>query len=92
MKERGPFSFFANAIASAARLGLPLLLLFGLVNLLAMGPTNGIEPPLIRFGGIARNLTGRDRGLFSVGLFWGLVQLFVVTILVPVPRPYLEIA
>lgn len=76
------FLFSRMQLTPAARLGLPLVLLIGLVNLLAMGPTNGIKPPLIRFAASLVNLTGRDRELFRVGLFWGLVQLFVVTIFV----------
>jgi L-lactate permease len=76
------FLFSRMQLTPAARLGLPLVLLLGLVNLVAMGPTNGIKPPLIRFAASLVNLTGRDREVFRIGLFWGLVQIFVVTIFV----------
>jgi lactate permease len=41
--------FSRMQITSAAKLGLPLTLLVGLVNLVAMGPTNAVKPALIRF-------------------------------------------
>jgi lactate permease len=74
------FLFSRMQSTPAARLGLPLVLLVGLVNLVAMGPTNAIKPPLIRFAASLVNLTGSDRELFRIGLFWGLVQIVVVTI------------
>ena len=76
------FLFSRMQITPAVRLGLPLVLLIGLVNLVAMGPTNAIKPPLIRFAASLVNLTGRDREIFRIGLFWGLVQIIVVTIFV----------
>ena len=76
------FLFSRMQLTPAARLGLPLVLLLGLVNLVAMGPTNAIKPPLIRFAASLVNLTGRDREVFRIGLFWGLMQIFVVTIFV----------
>jgi lactate permease len=76
------FLFSRMQMTPAVRLGLPLALLVGLVNLVAMGPTNAIKPPLIRFAASLVNLTGRDRDIFRIGLFWGLVQIIVVTIFV----------
>lgn len=76
------FLFSRMQMTPAVRLGLPLVLLVGLVNLVAMGPTNAIKPPLIRFAASLVNLTGRDREIFRIGLFWGLVQIVVVTIFV----------
>jgi lactate permease len=74
--------FSRMQVTPAVRLGLPVVLLIGLVNLVAMGPTNAIKPPLIRFAASLVNLTGRDREIFRIGLFWGLVQIIVVTIFV----------
>jgi lactate permease len=76
------FLFSRMQMTPAVRLGLPLVLLVGLVNLVAMGPTNAIKPPLIRFAASLVNLKGRDREIFRIGLFWGLVQIIVVTIFV----------
>jgi lactate permease len=82
------FLFSRMQITPAAALGLPLALLVGLVNLVAMGPTNAIKPPLIRFAASLVNVAGRDRDIFRIGLFWGVVQIVVTTIfllfLVPV--------
>jgi lactate permease len=80
--------FSRMQLIPAARLGLPLVLLVGLVNLVAMGPTNAIKPPLIRFAASLVNLTGRDRELFRIGLFWGLVQIVVVTVFVCFLAPF----
>ena len=67
---------------------IEIALLVGLVNLVAMGPTNAIKPPLIRFAASLVNVVGRDRDIFRIGLFWGVVQIVVTTIfllfLVPV--------
>ena len=82
------FLFSRMQITPAVALGLPLPLLVGLVNLVAMGPTNAIKPPLIRFAASLVNVAGRDRDIFRIGLFWGVVQIVVTTIfllfLVPV--------
>jgi lactate permease len=82
------FLFSRMQITPAVALGLPLALLVGLVNLVAMGPTNAIKPPLIRFAASLVNVAGRDRDIFRIGLFWGVVQIVVTTIfllfLVPV--------
>jgi len=73
------FLFSRMQMPPAAALGLPLVLLVGLVNSVAMGPTNAIKPPLIRFAASLVNITGRDREIFRVGLYWGLVQIIVTT-------------
>jgi len=56
------------------------VLLVGLVNSVAMGPTNAIKPPLIRFAASLVNVTGRDREIFRMGLHWGLVQIIITTL------------
>lgn len=73
------FLFSRMQMAPAIALGLPLALLVGLVNLVAMGPTNAVKPPLIRFAASLVN-TGRDRDIFRIGLNWGLLQILVTTI------------
>jgi lactate permease len=73
------FLFSRMQMLPAVALGLPLGLLVGLVNLVAMGPTNAIKPPLIRFAASLVD-TDRDRDIFRLGLYWGLVQIVVATI------------
>ncbi len=74
------FLFSRMQITSAAKLGLPLVLLVGLVNLVAMGPTNAVKPALIRFAASLVNIKGEDRNIFRIGLYWGIAQIVVTTI------------
>jgi lactate permease len=74
------FLFSRMQMNPAAQLGLPLALLVGLVTLVAMGPTNAIKPPLIRFAASLVHTVGRDREIFATGMYWGIVQIIVVTI------------
>jgi L-lactate permease len=67
-------------IASAAFLGFPLALLVGLVNVVAMGPTNAVKPPLIRFATSLVNRTDGDREIFRIGIYWGLIQIVFATV------------
>jgi lactate permease len=75
------FLFSRMQITSAVKLGLPLALLVGLVNLVAMGPTNAVKPALIRFAASLVDIKGRDRDIFRIGLYWGFVQIVVTTII-----------
>jgi lactate permease len=74
------FLFSRMQITSAVKLGLPLALLVGLVNLVAMGPTNAVKPALIRFAASLVDIKGRDRDIFRIGLYWGFAQIVIVTI------------
>lgn len=74
------FLFSRLQMSSAAKLGLPLVLLVGLVNLVAMGPTNAVKPALIRFAASLVNMKGEDRNIFRIGLYWGIVQIIVTTL------------
>ena len=74
------FLFSRMQIASAVKLGLPITLLVGLVNLVAMGPTNAVKPALIRFAASLVDIKGSDRDIFRIGLYWGFVQIVVTTI------------
>jgi L-lactate permease len=71
------FLFSRMQITSAVKLDLPLALLVGLVNLVAMGTTNAVKPPLIRFAASLVDIKGRDRDIFRIGLYWGFVQIVV---------------
>ena len=75
------FLFSRMQITSAVKLGLPLTLLVGLVNLVAMGPTNAVKPALIRFAASLVGIKGRDRDIFRIGLYWGFVQIVVTTVM-----------
>jgi lactate permease len=74
------FLFSRIQMASAVTLGIPLILLVGLVNLVAMGPTNAVKPALIRFAASLVDIKGRDRDIFRIGMYWGFVQIVVTTI------------
>ena len=74
------FLFSRMQMTSAVKLGLPLVLLVGLVNLVAMGPTNAVKPALIRFAASLVDMKGRDRDIFRIGLYWGFIQIVVTTI------------
>jgi lactate permease len=74
------FLFSRMQITSAVKLGLPLALLVGLVNLVAMGPTNAVKPALIRFAASLVDIKNRDRDIFRIGLYWGFVQIVITTI------------
>jgi L-lactate permease len=74
------FLFSRMQITSALKLGLPLALLVGLVNLVAMGPTNAVKPALIRFAASLVDIKGRDRDIFRIGLYWGFIQIVVTTV------------
>ena len=74
------FLFSRMQITSAAKLALPLALLVGLVNLVAMGPTNAVKPALIRFAASLVDIKGRDRDIFRIGLYWGIIQIIVTTV------------
>jgi lactate permease len=74
------FLFSRMQMASAVKLGLPLALLVGLVNLVAMGPTNAVKPALIRFAASLVKIKGRDRDIFLIGLNWGIVQIIITTL------------
>lgn len=74
------FLFSRMQITSALKLGLPLTLLVGLVNLVAMGPTNAVKPALIRFAASLVDIKGRDRDIFRIGLYWGFIQIVATTI------------
>jgi lactate permease len=74
------FLFSRMQITSAAKLGFSLALLVGLVNLVAMGPTNAVKPALIRFAASLVDIKGRDRDIFRIGLYWGILQIIVTTI------------
>jgi hypothetical protein len=74
------YLFFRMQITSAVKLGLPLALLVGLVNLVAIGPTNAVKPALTRFAASLVDVKGRAREIFRIGLYWGFVQIVVTTI------------
>ena len=45
-----------------------------------MGPTNAVKPPLIRFATSLVNKTDCDREIFRIGIYWGLIQVIMVTV------------
>lgn len=75
------YTFGSMQIPVAAKFGIPLAILAGLVVVGALGSTNGLKPPTIRFAASLVNLPGeRDGEIFRKGLFWTVVQVVVTTI------------
>lgn len=72
--------FAQMQIGVAAALHLPLWLLVGTAVLCAIGPTNAIKPPLIRFAASLAAIADADPAIFRIGLQWGLIELAVVTV------------
>lgn len=74
------YTFGAMQMPVAAKFGIPLAILAGLVVVGALGSTNGLKPPTIRFVASLVNLEGEHDGeIFRKGLFWTVVQVVVTT-------------
>jgi lactate permease len=76
----GVFLFAQMQIAVAPELGIPLILLVGIVTVVAMGPPNPLKPALIRYTASLANVTGRDSEIFRITLPWQLLQVVVTAI------------
>lgn len=83
------FAFAKMQMPAAASLGLPVVLLVGMVTLGALGCTNGLKPPNIRFVASLVNLDASgDNDIFRRGLVWGIVQAVVLTLTLLVVSPF----
>ena len=82
--------FAQMQVGVAAALHLPLWLLVGTAVLCAIGPTNAIKPPLIRFAASLAAVDDADPTIFRIGLLWGLIELAVVTVGFAVVAPLLR--
>jgi lactate permease len=76
----GVFLFAQMQISVAPELGIPLILLVGIVTVVAMGPPNPLKPALIRYTASLANVNGRDSEIFRITLPWQLLQVVVTAI------------
>ena len=76
----GAFLFAQMQIPVAPVLGIPLVLLVGIVTVVTMGPPNPIKPALIRYTASLANLKGQDGQIFRINLPWQILQVIVIAI------------
>jgi lactate permease len=79
----GDFLLSQMQVRIAPVLGIPLMVLVGIVTAVTMGPPNAIKPTQIAFTASLANVEGRDVEIFRTCLPWELLQL-AVTILAAV--------
>jgi lactate permease len=75
------FLFAHMQIPVAPMLGIPLVVLVGIVNIITMGPPNPLKPTLITYCAHLVDVKGRDWQIFRTNLPWQLLQLVVTAIL-----------
>jgi lactate permease len=75
------FLFSRMQVAIAPTLGIPLMVLVGIVTVITMGPNNALKPTQIAYTASLANVKGRDGEIFRTCLPWQLLQLVVTAIL-----------
>jgi L-lactate permease len=83
----GDFLFSRMQVSIAPTLGIPLMVLVGIILVVTMGPPNALKPTQIAFSASLANVKGRDGEIFRICLPWVLLQL-VVTVIVSVILVY----
>jgi L-lactate permease len=68
-------------VGIAPLLGIPLMVLVGIVTVITMGPNNALKPTQIAYTASLANVKGRDGEIFRTCLPWQLLQLVVTAIL-----------
>jgi lactate permease len=76
----GDFLFSRMQVAIAPVLGVPLVLLVGIVTVVTMGPNNALKPTQIAYASSLANVQGRDGEIFRMCLRWQLLQLVVTAV------------
>ena len=77
----GDFLFSRMQVSIAPMLGIPLMVLVGIVTVMTMGPPNALKPTQIAYTASLANVKGRDGEIFRICLPWQLLQLVVTAIL-----------
>lgn len=77
----GDFLFSRMQVSIAPRLGIPLMVLVGIILVVTMGPPNALKPTQIAFSASLANVKGRDGEIFRICLPWVMLQLVVTAIL-----------
>lgn len=76
----GAFLFAQMQMPVARALGIPLILLVGLVTVVTMGPPNPLKPALIRYAASLAKLRGCDGQIFRTNLPWQLLQVVTIAV------------
>jgi L-lactate permease len=77
----GDYLFSRMQVSIAPTLGIPLVVLVGIVTVVTMGPPNALKPTQIAFTSSLANVKGRDGEIFRICLPWVMLQLVATTIL-----------
>ena len=75
------FLFSRMQVRVAPEVGIPLVLLVGIVTVITMGPTNALKPTQIAYTSSLVNVKGKDGQIFRTCLPWQLLQLLATAIL-----------
>ncbi|HVB56173.1 MAG TPA: L-lactate permease [Candidatus Acidoferrales bacterium] len=75
------FLFSRMQLGIAPTLGIPLMVLVGIVTVITMGPNNALKPTQIAYTASLANVKGRDGEIFRTCLPWQILQLVVTAIL-----------
>ena len=76
----GDFLLSQMQVRVAPVLGIPLMVLVGIVTAVTMGPPNAVKPTQIAFTASLANVEGRDGEIFRICLPWELLQLVVTAL------------
>jgi lactate permease len=77
----GNFLFSRMQVAMAPVVGIPLMVLVGIMTVVTMGPPNALKPTQIAYTAGLANVKGRDGEIFRICLPWQLLQIAVTAIL-----------
>jgi L-lactate permease len=77
----GDFLFSRMQMGIAPVLGIPLMVLVGIITVMTMGPPNALKPTQIAYTASLANVKGRDGEIFRICLPWQILQLIVTAIL-----------
>ena len=77
----GDYLFSRMQVSIAPTLGIPLVVLVGIVTVITMGPPNALKPTQIAYTSSLANVKGRDGEIFRICLPWVMLQLVVTAIL-----------
>ena len=76
----GDFLFSRMQVRMAPVLGIPLMVLVGIMTVVTMGPPNALKPTQIAYAAGLANVKGRDGEIFRICLPWQLLQIAVTAI------------
>jgi lactate permease len=77
----GNFLFSRMQVPMAPLLGIPLMVLVGIMTVVTMGPPNALKPTQIAYSAGLANVKGRDGEIFRICLPWQILQIAVTAIL-----------